>query len=172
MDSTGDPTRPRLPMITNRCINLTTTVDKRFHAPSQFVWVLRPNIQTDRLMPNDAYQIKPMSLTHFHLARFISIRDFESEGIPYVIWLFPRDNTLFSRILAYLTTDGNIKAIFNETTSRKRATLLNRMSPVFVEKHNGAFLGRWIHNICTRQFRVTGLLVQMFGFVQVSFCFL
>lgn len=46
---------------------------------------------------------------------------------------------------------------------KRRAALVARIQPVFVEWHNGSYLGRWISDLCYRRSRVLGLFVQAFG---------
>jgi len=152
-----------MPRITNRPVDLTMTPDKRFAAPSKYVWVLQYLPRTEEGIPEGCDEVAELSIRHLQSLPFVYIhRLLPPPGLgqpPYVRWNLPStaaDQALMWRVLKlspeYLNT---FKAFAEPLTKRGR--------PVFVESHNGLPLGRWLHDLCSRQNRVTALFIQTFG---------
>lgn len=163
VDANRAPLNPR---ITNRPIDLSLTYDKKFNAPSKYVWVFRFDPTITESMPDGADEVAPMSLTHSSAIPFISIHNIAPPSsqtslgpAPYVRWDLP---SAASR----LSTLWKILSLFPEHTRSFDSApdvYAQRVRPVFVEAHNGLPLGRWFHDLCGRRNRVTALFIQAFG---------
>lgn len=94
-----DSLPPLLPPITNRPVDLTTTTDKRYAAPRQYIWVTTSGYVDESCpRPLQACEIGDTSLSHEYLLEHLKIYHIEKPGIPYLRWEFPPDVEALSRL--------------------------------------------------------------------------
>lgn len=154
--------KPLQSAITNRPVDLTLTFDKRFAAPRKFVWVTRPGKNGDMPMPDDCKEVELMRSRHYNFLSYLTICPVlrpRKPDAPYLRWELPSDPAVLEQMWIELDLAKEYLARFRKC----RDALVARIHPVFVEWHNGSYLGRWISDLCYRRSRVLGLFVQAFG---------
>jgi hypothetical protein len=111
-------------------------------------------------MPTNAVEIDPIRTTHQELIAGGYLRIYRiGDNTPYLRWELPADGDVLARLWAVLRLERSVRGLF----AARKAALLARLRPVFVERRNGLHFGRWAHDLCARMARGTGLFVQMFG---------
>jgi len=137
------------------------TYDKKYASPRQYVWVGRLD-GTDQPMPEGADEVAEMSFRHFQFLQYLRVSLIQHPNCrtsPYLRWELNPDAGELSLAWKTLALNDEFRLQFE----RNKEDMIKRLHPVFVEAYNGLHFGRWAHDLCSRQNRVTALFVQAFG---------
>ncbi|KAK4144496.1 uncharacterized protein C8A04DRAFT_27680 [Dichotomopilus funicola] len=124
-------------------------------------------------LPRPENAAQPADITQVHrrlVSTYLRVFLLSTPNTPYLRWEFclpQHDHSVLIQLWTLLRLDKGLLEEFADQSFEKTWQV---RQPVFVERYNGLYFGKWAHELSTAPRKATALFVQMFGVLNLNPC--